>query len=223
MKNALLTTTAGTPIEFWFQDEARVGQKGSLTYVWAPIGSCRLMVRDNRHDLAYLFGAICPARAVGAAIIMPAANAEAMTEHLNEISTQVAPGAHAVLVCDGAGWHQNGRKLIVPDNITLLPLPPHAPELNQWRTCGNISVPTNSAEWSGIDTTPLSQPAETDGTSLSMTQTGSDQSATGTGNVSMSERIGINRGRMPIAGRAPHRTVRAEFSHTAPTLGVVAS
>jgi len=88
------------------------------------------MVRDNRHDSAYLFGAICPARAVGAAVIMPAANAEAMTEHLNEIRTQVTPGAHAVLLCDGAGWHQTGERLIVPDNITLLPLPPYAPELN---------------------------------------------------------------------------------------------
>ena len=130
MKNALLATTAGTPIEVWFQDEARVGQKGSLTYIWAPIGSCPRMVRDNRHDSAYLFGAICPARAVGAAIIMPAANAEAMNEHLSEISTQVASGAHAVVVCDKAGWHQTGRRLRVPDNITLLPLPSYAPELN---------------------------------------------------------------------------------------------
>ncbi len=130
MRNALLATTAGTPIEVWFQDEARVGQKGSLTYIWAPIGSCPRMVRDNRHDSAYLFGAICPARAVGAAIIMPAANAEAMNEHLSEISTQVASGAHAVVVCDKAGWHQTGRRLRVPDNITLLPLPSYAPELN---------------------------------------------------------------------------------------------
>src|SRR5450432_2716480 len=113
MKKALLGTTAGTPIEVWFQDEARVGQKGSLTYVWAPIGSCPLMVRDNRHDSAYLFGAICPARAVGAAIIMPAANAEAMNEHLTEISTQVTPGSIVGLVCDGAGWHQNGGELVV--------------------------------------------------------------------------------------------------------------
>jgi hypothetical protein len=54
------------------------------------------MVRDNRHDSAYIFGAICPARAVGAAVLMPAANTEAMNEHLKEISTQVSPGAHAV-------------------------------------------------------------------------------------------------------------------------------
>jgi len=88
------------------------------------------MVRDNRHDSVYLFGAICHNRKVGAAIIMPTVNTEAMVEHLKEISTQVAPGAHAVVVCDGAGWHQRGKRLRVPRNITLLPLPPYSPELN---------------------------------------------------------------------------------------------
>ena len=88
------------------------------------------MVRDNRHTSAYLFGALCPDRAVGGAMITPCANSWAMNLHLQEISTQVAPGAHALLVCDGAGWHQRGKKLIVPDNITLLSLPPYSPELN---------------------------------------------------------------------------------------------
>jgi transposase len=35
-----------------------------------------------------------------------------------------------VLVCDSAGWHQRGKRLRVPDNITLLPLPAYSPELN---------------------------------------------------------------------------------------------
>ena len=130
MTEALPAAAEGKPIEVWFQDEARVGQKGSLEYIWAPVGSRPAMVRDNRHDSAYLFGAICHARTVGAAIIMPTVNAEAMNEHLKEISTQVAPGAHAVLVCDGAGWHQPGKRLRTPHNITLLPLPPYSPELN---------------------------------------------------------------------------------------------
>ena len=115
-----------------------MGQKGGHAYIWAPIGSRPLMVRDNRHVSTYIFGAICPDRAVGAAMIMPYANTEAstrsardeMNEHLKEISVEVAPGAHAVLVCDGAGWHQRGGKLRVPDNITLLSLPPYSPELN---------------------------------------------------------------------------------------------
>jgi hypothetical protein len=88
------------------------------------------MVRDNRRESVYLFGAICPARAVGAAVIMPAVNTEAMNAHLKEISTQVTRGAHALLVCDRAGWHATSKSLQIPDNITLLPLPAYAPELN---------------------------------------------------------------------------------------------
>lgn len=117
-------------MEIWFQDEARVGQKGSLSYVWAPVGSRPPMVRDNRHDTAYILGAICPARGVGAAIIAPAANTECINLHLEEISTQVAPGAVAALVWDGAGWHQTGGDLKVPDNIVLMSLPPYSAELN---------------------------------------------------------------------------------------------
>jgi hypothetical protein len=130
LKNALLGSTAHTAIEVWFQDEARVGQKGTHAYVWAAVGSRPPMVRDNRHDTAYIFGAICPTRGVGAAMIAPAANTECMNLHLKEIATQVSPGARAAVVCDGAGWHQRGGKLEVPDNIVMITLPPYAPELN---------------------------------------------------------------------------------------------
>jgi hypothetical protein len=88
------------------------------------------MVRDHRHDNAYIFGAICPARAIGAAVIMPTANTECMSRHLAEISALVTPGSVAAIICDGAGWHAKGGTLKVPDNIVLLPLPPYSPELN---------------------------------------------------------------------------------------------
>ena len=107
-----------------------MGQKGSLSYIWAPIGSRPPMVRDNRHENAYIFGAICPERGVGAAVITPAANSECMSLHLAEISTQVTPGSIAAVICDGAGWHAQGGALTVPGNIVLLPLPAYAPELN---------------------------------------------------------------------------------------------
>ena len=63
-------------------------------------------------------------------MITPAANTEMMNLHLAEISTQVAQHAIAVLTCDGAGWHQLGGALVVPDNIVLPHLPPYSPELN---------------------------------------------------------------------------------------------
>jgi len=69
------------------------------------------MVRDNRHDNAYIFGAICPGRAIGAALITPVANTECMNLHLAEISRQLTPGSVAAIICDGAGWHATGRDL----------------------------------------------------------------------------------------------------------------
>jgi transposase len=52
-----------------------------------------------------------------------------MNLHLEEISQAVAPGAHAVVLLDQAGWHQS-KRLVVPNNVTLMPLPAKAPELN---------------------------------------------------------------------------------------------
>ena len=52
-----------------------------------------------------------------------------MSLHLTEIAQAVAPGAHALVLLDRAGWHQS-KRLVVPANITLVPLPAKAPELN---------------------------------------------------------------------------------------------
>lgn len=52
-----------------------------------------------------------------------------MDLHLAEISQVVAPGAHAVVLLDQAGWHTS-KRLDIPANITLLPLPPKSFELN---------------------------------------------------------------------------------------------
>src|SRR4051812_23486981 len=51
-----------------------------------------------------------------------------MSMHLAEIGRRVAPGAHAALVIDGAGYHVAAR-LAVPRNVTLVRLPPYAPEI----------------------------------------------------------------------------------------------
>ena len=63
-------------------------------------------------------------------MVLPTVNSEAMTLHLAEIGALVAPDAHAVIILDGAGWHQTGGRLRLPDNISLLPLPSYSPELN---------------------------------------------------------------------------------------------
>ena len=113
----------------WFQDEARIGQKNGLVRQWARRGTRPRQPADQRYQSAYLFGAICPARGVGAALAMPFANTQAMQAHLDEIGRTVARGAHAVLLLDRAGWHTT-EKLTIPNNLTMILLPSRSPELN---------------------------------------------------------------------------------------------
>jgi transposase-like protein len=100
-----------------------------LTRIWVPRGSRPRAPRDTRYKWAYIFGAVCPSRATTAALVMPRADTSAMNAHLAEIAKTVAPGAHAVLVMDGAGWH-NSSALRIPNNITNVTHPPYAPERN---------------------------------------------------------------------------------------------
>ena len=129
-------------IEIWFADEARIGQKNKITRRWAKRGTRPAAPKDQRTASAYIFGAICPAHGkgaglVGAGLVLPRCTSEGMSLHLAEIAQAVAPGAHALVLVDQAGWHQS-KRLVVPANITLLPLPAKAPELNPvenvWQT-----------------------------------------------------------------------------------------
>ena len=119
----------GNPIELWFQDEARIGQKNGRTRIWARKGTRPRLPADQRYKNTYLFGAICPKRGIGAALVLPRADTQAMQLHLNEISKQVDTKAHAVVLMDRAGWHSTG-KLKIPKNLTIILLPPKSPELN---------------------------------------------------------------------------------------------
>lgn len=116
-------------IEIWFQDETRVGQQGSLSRIWAKTGTRPRVVRQQQFLSSYIYGAVCPQRKVGAALVMPYANSYCMSEHLNEISQHIQENSHAVVIVDQARWHTS-KQLAIPHNISLLPLPPYSPELN---------------------------------------------------------------------------------------------
>ncbi len=77
----------------------------------------------------YLFGAACPASGAAVAWIMPTSDTVCMNLHLRDLGRSVAADVQVVLVLDNAGWHVS-QGLRVPPNITLVPLPAYAPELN---------------------------------------------------------------------------------------------
>ncbi|MCK6650637.1 MAG: IS630 family transposase [Bacteroidia bacterium] len=119
----------GEKIEIWWQDESRIGQQGSLSRVWATKGTRPRVVRQKQFLSTYIFGAVCPDRDVGCALILPECNAGMMQIHLDEISATVRKGYHAIVLMDRASWHTT-ETLNIPENISLLPLPPYSPELN---------------------------------------------------------------------------------------------
>jgi hypothetical protein len=115
--------------EIWFEDEARIGQKGRVTYRWYQRGERPRMRKDQGYRSAYLFGAVCPERDTGVALVLPRASTEGMNQLLAELSSQVPSRTHALVLIDNAGWHVS-EDVIVPANLTLVPLPPYSPELN---------------------------------------------------------------------------------------------
>jgi hypothetical protein len=100
----------------------------TLTRVWARRGSRPRGLRQTEYDWCYVLTAVCPATGQTAGLVMPSVDIPTIHEFLAEVSRLLAPGVHAVLIWDNAGFHA-GRGVAVPANITLLPLPPYAPEL----------------------------------------------------------------------------------------------
>lgn len=86
-------------------------------------------LRQIGYEWAFLYGAVRPATGDGFALVLPEVSTGAMQAFLDRFAADLAADAHAVLVVDRAGWH-GSRALSVPSNVSLVPLPPYAPELN---------------------------------------------------------------------------------------------
>ena len=116
-------------IHTYFQDEARFGQKGTITRVWARRGSRPRAVRQTGFTSLYVLAAVCAATGAMSAVIMPTLNTEVVNLFLEQFSRELPAGVHAVLIWDGAGFH-TGEDVVVPSNVSLIQLPPYSPELN---------------------------------------------------------------------------------------------
>ncbi len=120
-----------------------MGQRGTLSRVWAKKGTRPRVVRQQQYNNAYIFGAVCPQREESVALVLPTANTESMKLHLDEVSKNIEQGRHAVIIMDKASWHTTD-KISKYHNITPIHLPPYSPELNPveqiWRSLRNDSL-----------------------------------------------------------------------------------
>ena len=86
-------------------------------------------LRDGTRLWAHLFAAVQPATGEGFALILPEVSTRAMQVFLDQFAAMLGADEHAVMLLDQAGWHGT-RALMMPGNVTLVPLPPYAPQLN---------------------------------------------------------------------------------------------
>ena len=112
-----------------FQDEMRTGQQGTLTRIWGERGERVSAPRQTEYEWTYLFGAACPQTGEAVGLILPYADTSAMKLFWEATSRLVGPQRQGLLVLDQAGWHHS-RRLRIPENLTLVFLPPYSPELN---------------------------------------------------------------------------------------------
>jgi transposase len=110
-------------------DEARVGQKGRTGHRWWVRGQRPPGLCDKRFASAYLFAAVRPATGEDFCLVLPRVCTEAMDRFLHDFAATVPVDTHAVMVLDGAGWHDK-RSVTIPSNVTLVELPPYSPDLN---------------------------------------------------------------------------------------------
>ena len=112
-----------------FEDEARFGTQGTITRVWARKGSRPRAVRQNGREWLYVLMAVCVSTGSASALIMPELDTGVLNLFLEQFARELPEGVHAVLIWDGAGYHTGGD-LVVPETVSLIQLPPYAPELN---------------------------------------------------------------------------------------------
>ena len=111
-----------------FEDEARFGRISDPRRCWAPAGIRPEVNTQLVREYEYAFAAVCPHDGTLETLVLPSVNAEAMGVFLAEVSQRHAD-EFILMVLDGAGWHR-AKRLQIPSNMRLIPLPPWSPQLN---------------------------------------------------------------------------------------------
>lgn len=144
---AIAAAHPGKRLRLFFQDEARFGQQGTLTDVWAPTGSRPTAVRQTEYRYVWVSAAVCPETGLAEGLISPRMNVETVNAFLEQLARRIGPDEHAVMLWDGAGFH-TGKKIKMPADVTPLTIPPYSPELNPIE---NLWHYLKSHHWSNRD------------------------------------------------------------------------
>ncbi len=166
----------GKRVELWFQDEARVGNKGRVCHRWWRRGERARGPKQIGYKWAYIYTLVHPESGGDFTLVLPFVNADLMNLFLACFAATLPEDVHVVIVLDGAGWH-DPRALDIPDNLTLVFQPPTVPNSIPSSGCGSISKSVSCRSASSTIPTPSSTPAAPRGKNSSTKKTVSNLSA----------------------------------------------
>lgn len=136
MAAACLKNEGQLPIRLMFQDEARFGRMSDPRSCWAPAPHRPVVNLALVREFRYEYAAVSPWDGCLDYMTADKMNTDSMTRFLAQVSA-----AHSeefiVMVVDGASSHKS-KGLIIPDNVSLIPLPPYSPELNPAEQIWNL-------------------------------------------------------------------------------------
>jgi transposase len=118
----------GRTVAIMSQDEGRFGRINDHRPCWAPKGMRPKAPRQIVRAFVYVYAAVCMELGKITSLILPYANTDMMNLFLQEVA-QDFKDFFVIMLVDQAGWHTS-KTLIIPENIRLIPQPPHSPELN---------------------------------------------------------------------------------------------
>ena len=111
-----------------FQDEAGFGRINKPKYCWCASGIRPSVPCHHIREYRYAYGAVEPVTGDNFFLVMPYCNTICMNVFLEGLSKQY-PNDDILMVCDGAAWHKS-KAMVIPENITLVNIPPYTPEMN---------------------------------------------------------------------------------------------
>ena len=111
-----------------FQDEAGFGRINRPRYCWCRKGVRPSVPCHHIREYRYAYGAVEPQTGSHFFLVLPYCNTDCMNIFLRELSAKYADD-FIILVADGAAWHKS-KRLQIPKNIEIIPLPPYTPEMN---------------------------------------------------------------------------------------------
>jgi transposase len=124
------------PVRLMFQDEARFGRMSDPRSCWAPAPHRPVVNLAMIREFRYEYAAVSPWDGCLDFMTADKMNTDNMSRFLSQASA-AHQDEFIVMVLDGASSHKS-KELKIPNNVSLILLPPYSPELNPAEQIWNL-------------------------------------------------------------------------------------